>query len=212
MVIMVKHRVTIGISLILLSVILGILLRVSKLLWEINMSLTKILVNGVNDVVINASTILSYTASIPAVWIIVMLLMITAFIKSNDLIKVLITALLINLMLSEIATLLLKYHISIPRPGLEQVSDVSSYAYPSGHVARATTTALWLSRIIGISNIKPKRFIKVVIWLWVLIISICRVTSLNHYVLDLLGGFLLSLGSYSLILRVVPIIRERLRR
>jgi undecaprenyl-diphosphatase len=62
-------------------------------------------------------------------------------------------------------------------------------SYPSNHVAQATAFAF----IVGFALNKRSRVIGLIMWFFPIIISITRLYVMQHYLTDLVGGFLLGL-------------------
>jgi undecaprenyl-diphosphatase len=62
-------------------------------------------------------------------------------------------------------------------------------SYPSNHVARTTAFAF----IVGFALSKKSRAVGLMMWLFPTIIAITRLYVMQHYLTDLVGGFLLGL-------------------
>lgn len=217
---MTRRCIALGLSLYVAMIILGILLRWTSL-WSLNVILTSAITSHISGSVARfLASGISLTASVFAVWIIILSIIVYTYIKGGSMnLKSMVTLSLLTLMLTEISVALSKYHFSILRPGLNTtVTYVGSevlniYSYPSGHSARSTVMAYWLpsiiSSIISVSE-RTRKIIALMLWLWVAVISLCRVIAQEHYLLDVIGGVLTGLGSTFLMRPLLPIIKERI--
>lgn len=193
-------------------------------LWDLNMGLTTLIISHITGSLARfLANIISITASVFAVWIALLLIIMYVYVRGGNIdIKAMVTLSLLTLMLTEVVVMLSKYHFSILRPGInETVSYVGSevlklYAYPSGHSARSTVMAYWLPYFImfvvrdGTNKQWVYRLTSLVLWLWVAVVSLCRVIAQEHYVLDVVGGVLTGLGSVFLMKPLLPLIKERI--
>jgi len=218
-----RKCVILGSSLYIVMISIGVLLKNTGL-WDLNISLTTLVISHITGSPAKfLASMISITASVFAVWIALLLIIIYVYMRGSSInIKAMVTLSLLTLMLTEVAVMLSKYHFSILRPGVNMsVSYVGGevlklYAYPSGHTARSTVMAYWLPYLImSISKGKAyrKRLYKLInfaLWLWVAVISLCRVIAQEHYVLDVVGGVLTGLGSVFLMKPLLPLIKERI--
>jgi len=220
-----RKYVVLGLTLYVAMISIGISLKYTEL-WSLNMDLTTLIVNHTNESTTRLlAGVFSLTASVFAVWVALLLIITYVYVRGGNIdLKAMVTLSLLTLILTELVVMLSKYHFSILRPGVNiTVSYVGSevlklYAYPSGHSARSTVMAYWLPYIV-MSIIRDRiirkrkrlyRLISFALWLWVAVVSLCRVITQEHYVLDVIGGVLTGLGSVFLMKPLLPLIKERI--
>ena len=98
-------------------------------------------------------------------------------------------ALFLSIVFVSIAAFIVKNVTAIPRPyNIENAYPltVESYSYPSGHVSRFTVICYYLS--------KKFKHIRLLMIFLLILIAFSRILLLQHYVSDVLGGFLLGLA------------------
>lgn len=69
--------------------------------------------------------------------------------------------------------------------------DAAGNAFPSLHVATAIFTALWLQRLLR--EVAAPRWLRVLNWLWLVLIVLSTLAIKQHVVLDVLAGIALAL-------------------
>jgi len=218
-----RKYIALGFTLYVAMIFIGISLKYTEL-WSLNTGLTILIVNHtVGSTTRLLASVVSLTASVFAVWMALLLIITYVYVRGGSInLKAMVTLSLLTLMLTEVVVMLSKYHFSILRPGVNMtVSYVGSevlklYAYPSGHSARSTVMAYWLPHLvmsIGRDQANRRRLymlISFALWLWVAVVSLCRVIAQEHYVLDVVGGVLTGLGSVFLMKPLLPLIKERI--
>lgn len=130
---------------------------------------------------------LSFIANIYTVFSIVILIFLYNHFKRKNVKWGL--ALFLSIVFVSIATFIVKNVTAIPRPyNIENAYPltVESYSYPSGHVSRFTVICYYLS--------KKFKHIRLLMIFLLILIAFSRILLLQHYVSDVLGGFLLGLA------------------
>lgn len=129
---------------------------------------------------------LSLIANIYIVLSIVILVFLHSYFKGESVRWCL--ALFFSIILASIATLIVKNITAIPRPcSVENTYPltVGSYSYPSGHVSRFTVIYYYLSK-----KFKHAKLFTILL----ILVASSRILLLQHYLSDVLGGFLLGLA------------------
>ncbi len=131
--------------------------------------------------------ILSFIANIYTVFSIVILIFLYNHFKRKSVKWSL--ALFLSIVFVSIATFIVKNITAIPRPyNIENAYPltVESYSYPSGHVSRFTVIWYYLS--------KKFKHAKLFMMFLLILVASSRILLLQHYLSDVLGGFLLGLA------------------
>ncbi len=111
-----------------------------------------------------------------------------------------------GLVLVSILDLVVKAALQIPRPGaLGTIPDTIGlgvmnpdfYAYPSGHVSRATVLASLLPLLFQGGLRKGS---SATLWIWVVLTSFSRIILGYHWFSDVIGGFLFGITTSLIIL------------
>jgi len=100
--------------------------------------------------------------------------------------------LFLGLLLDILAITLLKAYVRRRRPSGHKddmwfTMSVDQYSFPSGHVSRASLITIFFVTIHPVGA-----FMRGVLFAWVVSIAVSRVLLRRHFLIDVLGGFLLS--------------------
>jgi len=142
-------------------------------------------------------TVISAAASIYCVWAIALLLLMLSL-TMKLLPKHIIVQLVAVLAATEVLTALIKLLVGVPRPllGHAEVQSLSvnnalhivgMMSFPSGHVARFTVLSVYLGY--------TSKAAAVLLYVLLLLVAVSRVLLRSHYCVDVLGGFLLGVGT-----------------
>ncbi|MCD6278578.1 MAG: phosphatase PAP2 family protein [Desulfurococcales archaeon] len=142
-------------------------------------------------------TAISAAASIYCVWTTVLLLLMFSL-TMKILPKHIVFQLVAVLAATEVLNALIKLLVGVPRPllGHAEVQPlsvgnvlhiVSMMSFPSGHVARFTV----LSAYLGCTS----KAVAVLLYVLLLLVAVSRVLLRSHYCVDVVGGFLLGIGT-----------------
>jgi len=81
-------------------------------------------------------------------------------------------------------TYILKNIFQVPRP-MSVYKDISDYSFPSGHSIRASIFAYFLSQKV--------RKIKIILWIYAILVGISRIVLSVHWFSDIIAGLLLGI-------------------
>jgi membrane-associated phospholipid phosphatase len=153
--------------------------------------------------------IISLSASMEATAIYLVLLVAIDLARTRR-IGVLTASLITSLILAMILVLVLKIWIQAPRPReaaahypfLQALQAYDTFAFPSGHTARATILAYYASK-------NRRTPAKLLAWLWALTVALTRLLLAKHWLSDILAS--LTIGTL-IPLTIDPAIRKWLNR
>lgn len=97
----------------------------------------------------------------------------------------------ITLVIAMIIVTLLKHTVKAPRPRNFQLAGIDKYGFPSGHVARC-------SAIYYASKYK-------LLLAWTILVAFSRIALGMHYIMDVVGGYLIGLISHYISTRLEKI-------
>ncbi|RLF14930.1 MAG: hypothetical protein DRJ66_05170 [Thermoprotei archaeon] len=132
------------------------------------------------------ASLISMTAEVLGVCII--LLVITVYeqkVRKGD-VKITLIELTITLSIAMIIALILKTSLKAPRPVSSYHSGISTYGFPSGHVARCSS--------IYSSYRKNK-----VLLFWTILVALSRIMLGAHYIIDVVGGYIVGYLAHCLV-------------
>ena len=141
-------------------------------------------------------TAVSAVASIFCVWAFVSAIFVLAF-ATRLVPKHIAISLIAALATTEVLTAITKLLVGVPRPLIEydgnpslnissMLSTLEMMSFPSGHVARFTVLTSYLRKI--------SKVIAILLYSLLPIIAASRVLLNEHYLIDVVGGFLLGIG------------------
>ena len=190
-----KFKLACGVAALIVFTLIAIINKYTPILRSYDSNLIPLLSRLAPEVEC-IMTAVSAVASIFCVWACVSAIFVLAF-ATRLVPKHIAISLIAALATTEVLTAITKLLVGVPRPLIEydgnpslnissMLSTLEMMSFPSGHVARFTVLTSYLRKI--------SKVIAILLYSLLPIIAASRVLLNEHYLIDVVGGFLLGIG------------------